>query len=414
LTSFTVDDTPKAKVFRERIGDHEYELREEKLDVFDDVVLWDGNPRLLAYLAEASGIQSEEDLETHVKRTKGYDQLARSIADIGQMEPIYAWKREDQSKYVILEGATRATILRELARKHTGKPDEARFRVLKAKILPPEFSEEERVILLAKIHVRGTGVRSWGRHIEARFIHDVVEGKDGHKPAMSVTELARYMGKSVSWVSRLKDAYKFAKKYVEHLDSPDAERSAVEQFSTLEEIAKCKDIGPKLRDYDNAVHDGLRADVFDMVRKEVFQEYRDARWMKEFHDDPEKWALLKEGEKHVANRLATELKAGSTTLKTRVEALAGQLERALERDHEAINEDDVESLRKAVKVAESFLNPGVEKFRLDLRAFTNALESASLAEIKAVQREEIERFDEALDDFRTRLEKHKGWTEAAG
>lgn len=91
-----VDDTPKAKFFREKIGDKEYELQEEKLDVLDELRLWDGNPRLLPYLAEASGIQSEEDLENHLKRTNGYGPLAKSIADIGQMEPVYAWKREEQ------------------------------------------------------------------------------------------------------------------------------------------------------------------------------------------------------------------------------------------------------------------------------------------------------------------------------
>src|SRR5439155_314656 len=156
----------------------------------------------------------------------------------------------------------------------------------------------------------GTGVRSWGRFIEARFVYETVVGKDGQKPVMSVSDLASYMGKSASWVSRLKDAYQFAKKFVEHIDSPDADKLAVEHFSTLEEIAKCRDIGPKLKDYDNDTFHELRADVFDMVRKDVFKEYRDARFMREFHDDPEKWAQLKQGEKHIANKLASELKAG--------------------------------------------------------------------------------------------------------
>ena len=130
--SLVVDDVPKAKIFRERIGNTEYELQEEKLDVFDDVALWDGNPRLLPYLAEATGVQSEAELENHLRQTKGYDTLAKSIADMGQMEPIYAWKREDQSKYLVIEGATRVTILREQARKHAGKPKELTYRRVKA------------------------------------------------------------------------------------------------------------------------------------------------------------------------------------------------------------------------------------------------------------------------------------------
>jgi hypothetical protein len=89
--------------------------------------------------------------------------------------------------------------------------------------------------------------------------------------------------------------------------------------------------------------------------------------------------------------------------------LPGQIERAFEREPEALNDDDIDTLRKAIKVAESFLNPGVDKFRLELSAFTKALESASLNDVKSVQREEMELFDEALGDFRSRLEKHKAW-----
>ncbi len=409
MKQFAVDDAPKAKFFREKIGDREYELREEKLDVLDEVSLWDSNPRLLPFLAGASGIESEESVENYLRQTPGYGPLAKSIADIGQMEPIYAWKRDDQPKYLVIEGATRVTILRDLARKHTGTPAEAKYRVAKGKILPIDFGLEERVILLAKIHVRGTGVRSWGRYIEAKFVHDTVAGKDGQKPLMSASDLARHMGKSLSWVTRLRDAYQFAQKFVEYVDTPDAQELVGRHFSTLEEIAKSAGVGPNVRDYNNPEYDSLRADVFNMVRNETFKEYRDARFMKQYHDDPEKWVLLKQGEKWVANKLANEIKAGSTSLKAKVEALPGQIERSFERDPEALNEDDIDSLREAAKVAESFLNPGVEKFRLDLAAFTKALESASLAEIKAVQREEIERLDEALEDFRTRVAKHKMW-----
>jgi hypothetical protein len=397
---------PKAKVFREKIGEKEYELREEKLDVLDDVVLWDSNPRLIPYVAASGTIQSEIELESYLRDTKGYDALAKSITEIGQMEPVYVWKREDQQKYLIIEGATRVTILREQTRKHTGKPDEFKFRTVKAKVLPPEFSLEERVILLAKIHVRGTGVRSWGRYVEAKFVYDTVAGS---KPMMTTAELARYMGKSLSWVGRLRDAYQFAQKFVEYMDSPDAQKIAAREFSTLEEIAKSAGVGPKVRDYENPQHEGLRTEVFDMVKNGVFTEYRDARFMQEYHDDPEKWALLKQGEKGIANKLATDIKAGNTSLKAKLAALSSQIERALERDPQALNDDDIELLRKATASAEAVLNPGVDKFRLELAAFSRALEEAPLAAIKAVQREEVERLDEALTDFRGRLEKHKAW-----
>lgn len=409
MSAVMVDDKPKAKIFREKIGNKEYELREEKLDVWNDVTLWPNNPRLLPYLADGHGVESEDGLENFLRRTNGYAPLAKSIADIGQMEPIYAWKRDDQQKYLILEGATRVTILRDLARKQIGKPSEGQHRYVSAKILPPEFSEEERVILLARIHVRGTGVRSWGRYIEAQFVHDAVVGKNGAAPLMTALELANHMGKSVSWVSRLKDAYEFAQKFIEHDDSNQAHAVALDQFSVLEEIAKSPKVGPMVKDYTNPEFDGLRTDVFNMVRNKVFKEYRDARFMKQYYEDPEKWELLKQGQENVANQLANELKAGSTSLKGKIEALPGQIERALERDSESVSDDDIDSMRKAVHIAESFRNPGVQQFRLRLRGFTEAMAGAALNDIKAVQPTDIEAFDEALTDFRHRLEKHKSW-----
>ena len=187
------------------------------------------------------------------------------------------------------------------------------------------------------------------------------------------------------------------------------QRLAVDNFSVLEEIAKSAGVGPKVRDYENGEHDTLRAEVFDMVKNGVFTEYRDARFMKQYHDDPEKWEALTHGEAGIAHKLANDIKAGATSIKGKIEALPGQIERALDRDTEALDDTDVDILRKAVGVAESFLNPGIDRFRLELNAFTRALESASLGEIKAVQREELDNFEEALEDFRMRLQKHKAW-----
>ena len=221
---------PTPKVWRERIGERELELEEARLDVFDEVRLWDENPRLTPHLG-GGGVHSDEELEAHLTESKGYDVLHKSIRDHGQMEPVYVWRASPESKFLVLEGATRVTILRDLARKAKTTPDPDRHRYVRAKVLPRDFSEADRVILLARIHVRGSGVRSWGRYVEAKFIHDCVFSSNGNARLMSVTELAGYMGKSVSWVTRLKDAYTFASKFVEYLDGPDAEKLALDHFS---------------------------------------------------------------------------------------------------------------------------------------------------------------------------------------
>jgi hypothetical protein len=407
MTKNPPEHTPKPKVFREKIGDTEHTLEEARFDVFDDVTLWAGNPRLQPYIGEGN-IPSEDQLAANLQDSKGYDVLARSIVEIGQMEPIYVWKREGMPKYLVLEGATRVTILRDLSLKKKGTADETRFRSVVAKVLPEEFTEEERVILLARIHVRGTGVRAWGRYIEAKFIYDHVVGTSGKKPVTSVRDLARHMGKSDSWVSRLKDAYEFARKFVEHIDAEEGHKLAVKHFSTLEEISKATGFGSMVKDYTNAEHDKLREDVFEMVRHDVFKEYRDARFIRKFYDDPEKWAQLKTHEEHIANKLANEEKAGTSSLAGRIEALPAQIARAIDRDSASVDEGDLDSLQKAVRHVASHLG-GVGLFRLQLREFTQALENSSLADVKSLTPDEWGRLKSGLQDFEERLDKHKTW-----
>lgn len=403
------DDRPDDRVYLERIGEREYKLTEMKLDVVEQVTIWDKNPRLLPLLA-GKHVESEEDLEHELRQTSGYNLLQKSIEDLGQMEPVYAWKREDQDKYTVFEGSTRVAILRDLTRRHANGARAGKYRLVKAKILPPDFSHEDRAILLAKIHVRGTGVRAWGRYIQAKFVYEHVVGPNGGPGMMSVVDMARYMEKHISFVQRLRDAYEVSLRFVEHVDADDAETLAVDEFSTLEEISKSAGVGPKVRDWTNAEHDQLRAEVFDMVRNRVFKEYRDARFMKQFYEDPEKWATLKTGKEGVASELAAEIKKGGTSLKGKIATLAGQIERAVEKDAEAIGETDVEDLRRALRVAERATNAGLGDFRIVLAGFTHALEEAPLAEIKSVLREEYEAFKTALDDFENRLSRHKAWS----
>lgn len=401
------DHKPEPKKWRERIGEREMELEEVRLDVFDAVSLWSRNPRLVPLLG-GDEVVTDEELEGRLARSKGYDVLHRSIRDHGQMEPVYVWRSDPQSRFLVLEGATRVTILRDLARRESGTPDAARHRYVRAKCLPADFNEADRAILLARIHVRGTGVRSWGRYVEAKFIHDNTDSVNGAAPLMTSTDLARYMGKSLSWVTRLKEAYTFASKFVDYLDSPDAMRLAVQHFSTLEEISKSTGFGPRVRDYDNPDSEELRAEVFDMVQNGVFKEYRDARFMKQFYDDPEKWAQLKTNEEHIANKLAAEEKKGAGNLAARIGALPTQVERALEQSPDVLDEAAIDHLHRAARVIEEKV-AGASVFRIKLHEFTEALADASLNEIKNVPKDEYDTLVEALNDFRDRLHKYSEW-----
>lgn len=394
---------PEPRKYIEKIGDRELTLEERDLHCLDDMSLWHENPRLMGRTA-AGTFKSEDELEAALQATNGYANLARSIASIGQMEPVYVWKNKEMPKYLVLEGATRVTIIRDLHRK-SKDPARARSPLVRAKILPPDFNERERVILLARIHVRGTSVRAWGRYIEAKFIHDNVSLENGRRALMTASEMAEYMQKSVSWVTRLWHAYEFAKKFIDHVDEPRAEKLAMDEFSTLEEISKAPEIGPKVRDYGNPDFDGLRADVFEMVKNEAFKEYRDARFMRDFHADPEKWAQLKSGEKHVATRLANDVKVNASNLKGKISTLEAQIERAIERDKDAVNEDDLEHLQRAAAIVEDILNPGVRPLRRHIVRFTKIIEEASLSDIRSVEPRELAAFETAYAYLKEQVER---------
>ncbi len=403
----TMSMEPKPRVYFEKIGDVEWELHEARLDIYDELKLWDENPRLQTKLP-VSGISSEADLEAALQNTGGYENLRRSIDDLGQMEPIYVWRPNDHGKYLVLEGATRVSILRELDRKHLKGIKEGKYRYAKVKILPSHFGEKERAILLARIHVRGTGVRAWGRYIEAKFIHETVVADNGQPALMNVTQMAQYMEKSVSWVQRLRDAYEFGSRFVEHVDDDEAEQLAARHFSTLEEISKAKLIGSQLRDYNNAKHDDLRTEVFDMVKNEVFKEYRDARFLKDFHDDPDKWEQLKSGEKHIASRLAMEVKSNASSVKAKIASLEQQVRRTIERGEVDFNDDDINSLQLAITHMHEQIHPGVRPFRVALKSITQSLSEASMADVKALDKDEMTDFQEALEYFNGLVERHGG------
>lgn len=401
-----VSDANKDRTYYERIGNQDWELKEEMLDVHSEVSLWPENPRLQTWLPVV-GVHSETDLEAALQQTNGYDTLKKSLDDLGQMEPIYVWRPNPNSKFLVLEGATRVSILRSLDRKYTSGLKQGTFRQVKAKVLPSSFGEKERAILLARIHVRGSGVRAWGRYIEAKFIYEAVVGKNGQPPLMNQAQMAQFMEKSESWVNRLKHAYEFSLQFVEYIDDEtEGPKLAATNFSILEEASKAKIIGSQLREYNNSQHDGLRHEVFEMVRNEAFKEYREARFLKEFHDDPDKWEQLKSGERHIASRLATEVKANSNSPKAKISTIPQMIKRSIDRGEAEFGDEDVEALQQAMDLITDRIHEGVRPFRVALKKMTRTLTEASLADVKALAAGELTEFREALDYFNDLVGKH--------
>jgi len=298
----------------------------------------------------------------------------------------------------VLEGATRTTILRDLNRTCSEK-DKGRYEKVRVKILPADFTAKERAILLAKIHVRGTGVRAWGRYVEAQFIHETVYGTGSVDPLMNSTQLAAYMGKSLSWVQRLRDAYAFASKYVEFLDNDEAEAEAAKNFSILEEASKAKTVGSLLKKYDDSQYDGLREDVFTMVRDEAFREYRDARFLGEFYANPIAWSELKSGEKHIASKLALDIKNNLNSPRTKLESTASMIQRAIDTDPNVFSDEDVNLLANALQAMRKAVNANTSEFRLSLAEAKNILLGGSANDIKDVQPHEVKELNDAVEYF---------------
>ncbi len=392
------------RVIWERIGNTEWELAEIQLDVHEEVALWSDNPRLQTAMME--GFSTELELEDALRASKGYDNLKKSILEIGQMQPIYV-QRTKTGKHLVLEGATRVTILRELDRKYQTGKHEGVFRRVDAKLLPSHFGEKEIATLLAQIHVRGSGVRAWGRYIEAKFVHETVVGRPGHPAVMNQSQLAEAMGKNVSWVSRLKNAYEFALKFVEHVDDdPNPRRLAAENFSTLEELSKARGIGPHLRDFDNSAYDELREEVFEMVRNNVFKEYRDARFLKEFHDDPDVWDQLKSGEEHVANRLARQIQDKHSSPKAKIAGLPQLVRRTIDRGDGEFDDEDVSALQHTIDLIEDQVHEGVHPYRLAIKKATRTLNKASKADVLDLSSSDLSEFAEAYEYFTSLVKSH--------
>ncbi|MXQ07880.1 hypothetical protein GQ651_08480 [Alphaproteobacteria bacterium GH1-50] len=403
---------PPVRVHHEKYGASEWALEEVQLDVHDEVRLWGLNPRLQSYLP-VTGINSETELEAALEMTKGYDALRKSIDDLGQMEPIYVWRPNETSKFLVLEGATRVCVLRTLDKKYTSGIKEGTFRRVKAKVLPPNFGELEQAILLARIHVRGSGVRAWDRYIQAKFIHEKVVGVNGQPPVMNQAQMAQYMEKSLAWVNRLKSAYEFALQFKEHVDverlgSEPIDRFTARNFSVLEEISKARIIGSKLREYDNPAYDDLREDVFGMVQNGVFKEYRDARFLKEFYDDPEAWEQLKSGEEHVANRLAREVESKGSSPKAKIAGLTQTLKRAIDRGDSEFDEEDIAELGRAIDLIEEKVHDGVSTYRVSIKKATQMLNRVSRADVRDLPQDELDEFTDAYEYFIGMVKTHGG------
>jgi hypothetical protein len=196
-------------------------------------------------------------------------------------------------------------------------------------------------------------------------------------------------------------------KFVEHVQGDESPRRvAAEKFSVLEEISKARTIGPQLRDYDNAAFDDLREEVFEMVRNNAFKEYRDARFLKEFHEDPEAWQQLKSGEPHVANRLARQVEVKGSSPKAKISALPALIRRAVETGDAGFDDEDVAKLQEAMTILSDQVHEGVHPYRLAIKRAAQTFDQASRAAVMQLSDADIEELSKTYGYFLDLVRAH--------
>lgn len=361
------------RIFHERIGQREWQFFEIKLDVHKQVKLWDDNPRLLT----AGHLDSEELLEEALRLVGRFKQLKKSLQGIGQLQPIYA-RRTETGKYLVLEGNSRVTALRDLDRENPG-----RFRHVITRVVPSDFGDREVAILLAGVHVRGTGVREWSGYVQARFIYEMV----ARKPAvLTQADLAKNMGRSEGWVSRRKSAYEFALKYIEYLggETKEARKETEEKFTILEEVSKAAIVGRLLRNYDEPKYDNLRKDVFDMVYRNAFKEHRDVRYLRYFFENSDWWEQMKSGEEYIAHHLSKQVGGISDNPKAKIAEFSGFIERAIKKGEVDFDGNDEAILQQVLEHVQNQIHDGVPPYNLAVKRVVQIFNKASRDNIPAL------------------------------
>ena len=372
LTSKSSPVTPE-RTFYERIGAREWMFPGFELDVHKQVKLWDDNPRLLT----AGHLDSEELIEEALRLGDRFNQLKKSLQEIGQMQPIYA-RQTKTGKYLVLEGNSRVTALRDLDRENPGD-----FRYVMARVVPNDFGDRENAILLAGIHVRGTGVRQWSGYVQARFIYETV----AKKPiVLTQAELAKNMGRSEGWVSRRKNAYEFALKYIEYLggDTKETRKETEEKFTILEEVSKAASVGPFLRKYDNPEYDNLRKDVFEMVHRNAFKEHRDVRYLRYFFENSDWWEQMKSGEEYIAHHLSKQVGGINDNPKAKITEFSGFIERAIKKGGVDFDGNDEAILQQVLEHVQNQIHDGVPPYNLAVKRVVQIFNKASRDNIPAL------------------------------
>lgn len=175
----------------------------------DSIILDDKNPRLAFVKIEKEVKKwTAESMSDEIKETFAFNNLLHSIEEFGVMDPIWVHDLEN-TKYKVIEGNMRVTVLNELIANNTTPPPGIDYGFVKAHIIEKNTSDKD---IDAQKAILQTGKNPWGAFNEASHIYDLFWRHNS-----TIDEIARMLGKSVTSVSQEIDNFKIYKEFIEFL-----------------------------------------------------------------------------------------------------------------------------------------------------------------------------------------------------
>ena len=159
--------------------------------------------------------------------------LLKDVAEKGILEPIYVKALADGT-WMVVEGNRREAVMQELQEKHPNNP---RYALIPARILPEQTTEEQEALLMASCHVAGKV--KWEAHEKAGHIWYMI-----HKLRIPESELVSTLHMGAPSIKKAAESYAL----LEHFKRLDGGRYAQEaegKWSFFREMLRVKDFADR-------------------------------------------------------------------------------------------------------------------------------------------------------------------------
>jgi hypothetical protein len=306
----------------------------------DDILLDQTNPRVANTIATGSygeGGAMQAALRDILWSDSDVHDLYRSVlSNRGLIERIIV-----RNNMVVAEGNCRTVVYRKLRENF---PDDATWRTIPARVLPPDISDRQVAILLGELHVGGKN--KWSAFEKAGHIHQLFV-----RFGMDQEEIAKILKTSKTSVNHNVRAFDAMKnKYLVAFPGP----GAVRKFSYFLELFN----KPELRDWITRSPESID-DFVQWVGTEKISQGQHVRELKDIVSNPRALAAFSKQGRDAALKI---LKQDRPELTSPLFKLMVEMTQALE----DARLDDVQRVRKddsgSAKAIVRGLNEALERF----------------------------------------------------